>query len=102
MARTASTMLPLGTSAPDFQLPNVTTGEIISLANFANKKANTPYKTVFVFLPFFQFPSPLHQRSPQMNGVKKRIKKTIQIPEFTHMKNCHGPKLDTGYNFWPL
>ena len=39
MANTASTMLPLGTSAPDFQLPDVTTGEIISLANFANKKA---------------------------------------------------------------
>ncbi|BAY33864.1 alkyl hydroperoxide reductase/ thiol specific antioxidant/ Mal allergen [Nostoc carneum NIES-2107] len=39
MALTASTMLPLGTLAPDFQLPDVVSQEIISLASFANKKA---------------------------------------------------------------
>jgi peroxiredoxin len=39
MVRTASTMLPLGTIAPDFQLPDVVTGENISLASFADKKA---------------------------------------------------------------
>jgi peroxiredoxin len=39
MALTASTMLPLGTQAPDFHLPNAVSGEIISLANFAGKKA---------------------------------------------------------------
>ncbi|MBO3461270.1 thioredoxin family protein [Aetokthonos hydrillicola Thurmond2011] len=39
MALTASTMLPLGTKAPDFHLPNVVSGEIISLSNFAGKKA---------------------------------------------------------------
>ena len=39
MALTASTMLALGTSAPDFQLPEVTTGETISLATFTGKKA---------------------------------------------------------------
>ncbi|MBW4660733.1 MAG: thioredoxin family protein [Drouetiella hepatica Uher 2000/2452] len=39
MARTASTMLALGTSAPDFQLPDVVTGATISLATFAGKKA---------------------------------------------------------------
>jgi len=39
MARTASTMLPLGTSAPDFHLPDVTTGKTISLSSFTNKKA---------------------------------------------------------------
>lgn len=39
MALTASTMLPLGTIAPDFHLPEVVSGEIISLANFADKKA---------------------------------------------------------------
>ncbi len=39
MARTTSTMLPLGTSAPDFHLPDVTTGNTISLSNFTNKKA---------------------------------------------------------------
>ncbi|BAZ07086.1 thioredoxin family protein [Calothrix sp. NIES-3974] len=39
MVLTASTMLGLGTSAPDFQLADVTSGEIISLASFADKKA---------------------------------------------------------------
>jgi peroxiredoxin len=38
MARTPSTMLPLGTSAPDFKLPD-TTGKIVSLADFATKPA---------------------------------------------------------------
>ncbi len=38
MARTASTMLPLGTKAPDFQLPDVVSGETISLASFAGKQ----------------------------------------------------------------
>ncbi|HEY9695064.1 MAG TPA: thioredoxin family protein [Oculatellaceae cyanobacterium] len=39
MVLTASTMLPLGTQAPEFQLPDVVSGEIISLATFADKKA---------------------------------------------------------------
>jgi peroxiredoxin len=39
MARTESTMLPLGSIAPDFKLPDVTTGEFISLSQFAGKKA---------------------------------------------------------------
>ena len=39
MALTASTMLPLGTKAPDFQLPDVVSGETISLETFADKKA---------------------------------------------------------------
>ena len=39
MVLTASTMLPLGTVAPDFQLPDAVSGETISLANFENKKA---------------------------------------------------------------
>lgn len=39
MARTASTMLDLGTKAPDFQLPDTVSGETISLADFADKKA---------------------------------------------------------------
>jgi len=36
MALTSSTMLPLGTRAPDFSLPDVTTGQAICLADFAN------------------------------------------------------------------
>jgi peroxiredoxin len=53
MALTPSTMLPLGTLAPDFNLPDVVTGETWSLANFAEKKA-----LVVIFLsrhcPFVQ------------------------------------------------
>jgi peroxiredoxin len=39
MVRTASTMLPLGIAAPDFQLVDVVSGNNISLATFAGKKA---------------------------------------------------------------
>ena len=39
MALTPSTMLALGTTAPDFSLPDVVSGKTISLATFAGKKA---------------------------------------------------------------
>jgi len=39
MVRTLSTMLELGTQAPDFNLADVVTGNPISLATFAKKKA---------------------------------------------------------------
>ncbi len=39
MARTESTMLSLGTAAPFFQLPDVSSGRIITLEDFNNKKA---------------------------------------------------------------
>jgi peroxiredoxin len=39
MVATPSTMLPLGTEAPDFALPDVITGSTISLETFADKKA---------------------------------------------------------------
>ncbi|MGF1589976.1 MAG: thioredoxin family protein [Pleurocapsa sp.] len=39
MVKTASTMLPLGTAAPAFQLPDVVSGETISLTTFADRKA---------------------------------------------------------------
>ncbi|MBD2414957.1 thioredoxin family protein [Nostoc calcicola FACHB-389] len=39
MALTASTMLPLGTKAPDFNLPEVVSGKATSLSTFAEKKA---------------------------------------------------------------
>lgn len=38
MARTASTMLTLGTQAPDFALPDVVTGNLVSLETFSGKK----------------------------------------------------------------
>jgi peroxiredoxin len=39
MSRTESAALMLGIAAPDFALPDVTTGEIVRLADFAGKKA---------------------------------------------------------------
>jgi peroxiredoxin len=39
MAMTASTMLPLGTPVPSFQLPDVVSGDLISPQTFANKSA---------------------------------------------------------------
>ena len=39
MVLTPSTMLPLGTSAPDFQLPDVVSGKTISLETFKDDKA---------------------------------------------------------------
>ena len=39
MTATPSTMLALGTKAPDFQLPDVLSGQSVSLHTFADKKA---------------------------------------------------------------
>ncbi len=39
MVRTLSTMLDLGTAAPDFRLPDVVSGQTISLASFRDEKA---------------------------------------------------------------
>ncbi len=39
MVRTASTMLPLGTPAPKFELPDAVSGEMMSLDNFSGAKA---------------------------------------------------------------
>jgi len=38
MALTSSTMLPLGTQAPNFKLPDVVSGQMVSLADFAGKQ----------------------------------------------------------------
>jgi thiol-disulfide isomerase/thioredoxin len=39
MVKTASTMLPLGTRAPDFALPDPSTGKTVSLADLGEKPA---------------------------------------------------------------
>ena len=39
MSKVASTMLPLGTAAPDFALPNPATGDTVSLADFSDAPA---------------------------------------------------------------
>lgn len=41
MARTPSTMAPLGTPAPDFRLPDTVSGTMIGLADFVEAKALT-------------------------------------------------------------
>ncbi|MHB2017707.1 MAG: thioredoxin family protein [Candidatus Xenobia bacterium] len=38
MAKTESTMLPLGTAAPEFRQPDVVSGRTVSLGDFAGKK----------------------------------------------------------------
>jgi len=45
MAATPSTMMPLGTIAPDFSLPNVVTGETVTLQSIKSDKA-----TVIMFI----------------------------------------------------
>jgi peroxiredoxin len=45
MARTESTMFPLGRQAPDFVLPDTVTGKVMSLAELASEKA-----TVIMFI----------------------------------------------------
>jgi thiol-disulfide isomerase/thioredoxin len=45
MAATPSTMMPLGTVAPDFSLPNVVTGEMVTLQSLKSDKA-----TVIMFI----------------------------------------------------
>jgi len=59
MALMQSTMLPLGVSAPDFSLPDVVSGKIISLSTFANKK---------VLLVMF-----ICRHCPYVQHVKKEI-----------------------------
>ena len=69
MARTASTMLALGTKAPDFQLPDVVSGQTISLETFASKKA----------MPKTPRPK-LRRNSMQKNlssGIVKNVKKSL-------------------------
>ena len=39
MALTPSTMLPIGTKAPDFSLSDAISGETVSLSNYADAKA---------------------------------------------------------------
>lgn len=53
MARTPSTMLELGTEAPQFSLPNPSTGDIVSLSDFPDAKG---YVIAFIcnHCPFVQ------------------------------------------------
>lgn len=51
MVKTASTMMSLGGKAPEFQLPDVTSGEMISLSSF-NKKAGLLVMFICRHCPF--------------------------------------------------
>ena len=61
MSLTPSTMLPLGTTAVDFRLPDVVTGKTISLKDFAGKKA---------LLVMF-----ICQHCPYVQHIKKQLAK---------------------------
>lgn len=61
MALTPSTMLPLGTPAPDFSLPDVVSGQNVSLSDFDDKKA---------FLIMF-----ICRHCPYVQHVKKELAK---------------------------
>jgi len=66
MALTASTMLPLGTKAPDFNLPEVVSGKATSLSTFADKKSalgNFPLSA----LPICQ------ARATRISAVRQRL-----------------------------
>ncbi|APZ42008.1 thioredoxin family protein [Acidihalobacter ferrooxydans] len=52
MARTESTMLELGTPAPDFSLPDVISGTTVSLADFAGKPLLVAF--ICVHCPYVQ------------------------------------------------
>lgn len=71
MARTASTMLPLGHAAPDFSLPNVD-GSTVSLEDFAGR----PLLVMFIcnHCPFV-----LHLRSALADFASEYIPKGLAI-----------------------
>ncbi|MEQ9409202.1 MAG: thioredoxin family protein [Fuerstiella sp.] len=71
MVKTASTMLPLGTSAPDFSLPNVD-DSIVSLADYAGK----PLLVIFMcnHCPFV-----IHLRSALADFAKEYQQKGLAV-----------------------
>jgi peroxiredoxin len=72
MALTPSTMLPLGTSAPDFKLPH-TNGKIISLADFKNAPA------LLVIFMCNHCPYVIHIRAGLAQLAKDYLPKNIGI-----------------------
>lgn len=73
MSLTASTMLALGTPAPDFQLPDVVSGKTISLSTFAGKKA------LFVMFICRHCPFVKHVQNQLANIGKDYIPKDVGI-----------------------
>src|SRR5258708_27602876 len=61
MSLTPSTMAPLGTKAPGFQLPDVVTGRVVGLSDFRTKK---------VLLVMF-----ICQHCPYIQHIKKELSK---------------------------
>lgn len=73
MVQTASTMLPLGTAAPDFSLTNTVDGSTVSLADFAGKKG------LLVIFMCNHCPFVLHLRSELAKFAKEYQAKGLGI-----------------------
>lgn len=73
MAETPSTMIPLGTIAPDFQLPDTRTNKILSL-----QELKSPIATVIMFL-CNHCPYVIHIQSKLISTAKKYQQKGIQF-----------------------
>jgi len=73
MALTPSTMLPLGTSAPDFNLPDTISGKIISL-----QELKSPIGTVVMFI-CNHCPYVKHIQTELVNLANKYQAKNIQF-----------------------
>jgi peroxiredoxin len=86
MALTPSTMLPLGTRAPDFQLPNVVTGELVSLETF------NPSKALLVMFICQHCPFVQHIRSELIKLGKDYKNKGLNIIAISSNDIEHYPK----------
>lgn len=103
MAMTESTMLPLGTVAPDFSLPDVVTGRTVTLAEFADKKA---LLVMFIcqHCPFVQHVAQELARlgqdyGPQGVGLLAISANSIQTHPMDAPEHLKAMALDLGFNF---
>lgn len=73
MARTESTMLALGTKAPDFQLSDVVTNQVISLATFAE------FKVLLVMFVCKHCPYVVHVKDELLRLARDYSEKEVAI-----------------------
>ncbi len=103
MAMTESTMLPLGTAAPDFSLPEVVMGHIVTLADFADKKA---LLVMFIcqHCPFVKHVAQQLARlgqdyGPQGVGLLAISANSIQTHPMDAPEHLKAMSRDLGFNF---
>ena len=96
-------MLPLGTSAPDFQLPDVVSGKTVTLADFADKRA------LLVMFICQHCPFVKHVQTelanlgrdyvPQGVGILAISANSIQTHPADSPENLKAMAIDLGFNF---